>query len=295
VFLDQQKRICMAVSVDGLNWTKQGDVLRRDPEHDYENIAVAGPVVRQLPSGLYQMWYSAIGTRWGYYCICYAESIDGLNWNRGSHYGDNLQLGPKGSGWASNDWENKMVEYPSVVTREDGSYRLFYTGNGYGEGGIGTAVSTPVRVTRDERGAHLIVAGGDEWKLSFPSIAANQPICWHGPDAEGTIWFELSLQDGIPCRVALVHTEVGVMCRITVMNETGKFVREISVDLTLEPLGVNRNVISWEQSHNRALPNLLFDAQVLTEGRMQATITFLNISKGKTMTAISSLVPSAKA
>ena len=106
----------------------------RDPQRDYENIGVAGPVVRQGDSG-YRMWYSAIGTRWGYYSICYAESDDGIHWRRGPHAGDNLQLSPDGD-----TWEQQMVEYPSIVPEGD-RLRMFYCGNGYGHTGIGTAIS----------------------------------------------------------------------------------------------------------------------------------------------------------
>lgn len=65
VFLDQQKQICLAVSQDGIRWEKRGAVMLRNPQHDYENIAVAGPVVQQRAEGDFVMWYSAIGTRWG--------------------------------------------------------------------------------------------------------------------------------------------------------------------------------------------------------------------------------------
>lgn len=133
--LNQQKVICLAVSQDGVTWEKRGPVMLRDPSRDYEDIAVAGPVVHQTESGSYRMWYSAIGTRWGYYSIGYAESDDGIHWRRGAKYLDNLQLQPTGEGW-----EKQMVEYPSVVM-EDGRLRLFYCGNGYGSSGIGTAVS----------------------------------------------------------------------------------------------------------------------------------------------------------
>ncbi|QDU97176.1 glycoside hydrolase family protein [Lignipirellula cremea] len=136
--LNQQKTICLAVSDDGLAWKKQGVLLVRDPERDYENIAVAGPVVQQTDDGGFRMWYSAIGTRWGAYSICYAESTDGIHWRRGPESGDNLQLAPQGAGW-----EQKMVEYPSVIVEGD-HLRLFYCGNGYGSTGIGTAVSEPL-------------------------------------------------------------------------------------------------------------------------------------------------------
>lgn len=111
--------------------------MLRDPARDYENIGVAGPVVHQNSDGTFRMWYSAIGTRWGYYSICYAESDDGIVWRRGKTYGDNLQLEPNGDGW-----EKQMVEYPTVI-REGDRLRLFYCGNGYGRTGIGTAISAP--------------------------------------------------------------------------------------------------------------------------------------------------------
>ena len=107
----------------------------RDPARDYENIGVAGPVVHQITNGSFRMWYSAIGTRWGYYSICYAESDDGIHWRRGSRDGDNLQLAPDGDGW-----ERQMVEYPTIIAEGD-HLRLFYCGNGYGRTGIGTAIS----------------------------------------------------------------------------------------------------------------------------------------------------------
>lgn len=135
VFLDQQKRICLATSDDAIHWHKHGAVMRRDPERDYENVAVAGPVVHQLRDGTFCMWYSSIGTGWGYYAICYAESDDGLHWRRGANEGDNLQLTPAGEGW-----EKQMVEYPSVI-RDGARLRMFYCGNGYGSTGIGTAVT----------------------------------------------------------------------------------------------------------------------------------------------------------
>ncbi len=133
VFLDQQKTICLAVSRDGIDWQKLGMVMSRIPERDYVNVAAAGPVVWREDGG-YRMVYSAIGTRWGYYSICYAESDDGMQWRRGVDAGDDLVLSPSGDGW-----EQQMVEYPSLHREGDG-WRLFYCGNGYGRTGIGTAV-----------------------------------------------------------------------------------------------------------------------------------------------------------
>lgn len=135
---NQQKTICLAVSQDGIHWKKRGMVMQRDPNRDYENVGVAGPVVQQHVDGTFQMWYSAIGSRWGYYCICYAESDDGIFWTRGAKYGDNLQLTPAKSGW-----DSQMVEYPTVI-REGNHWRMFFCGNGYGKTGIGTALGSEI-------------------------------------------------------------------------------------------------------------------------------------------------------
>ncbi|HYF51940.1 MAG TPA: hypothetical protein VEJ63_21205 [Planctomycetota bacterium] len=135
IFLNQQKIVCLATSSDGIEWTKRGALFHRIAERDYENVGVAGPVVWRDDDGLWRMLYSTIGTRWGFYSICYAESDDGLLWRRGQAYGENLVLSPHGDGW-----EKQMVEYPAVI-REGSGLRLFYCGNGYGTTGIGTALS----------------------------------------------------------------------------------------------------------------------------------------------------------
>ena len=46
------------------------------------NVAAAGPVVWREDDGTFRMAYSAIGTRWGHYSMCYAESDDGIRWRK---------------------------------------------------------------------------------------------------------------------------------------------------------------------------------------------------------------------
>lgn len=196
LFLNQQKTICLAISEDGLHWTKKGAVLWRNPDHDYTNVAVATPVVHQRPDGSFQMWFSQIGTRWGFYSVGYAESGDGLAWHRGPHYGDDLQLGP-GAGW-----EAQMVEYPAVVP-ENNRLRLFYCGNGYGGTGIGTALSTPLRATAVKGPCQVTLTSAwidAQWSLRIPEGLSCDEGCfkihdhpvldWHGPDPHGAIWHE---------------------------------------------------------------------------------------------------------
>jgi hypothetical protein len=245
--LNQQKACCLAISNDGIHWEKKGVVFSRHPEHDYENIAVAGPVVI-LDEGLYRMWYSAIGTRWGYYSICYAESEDGINWFRGNNYGENLQmgpdLGPLKTGWHAQSWDSQMVAYPSVIN-EGNKIRLFYTGNGYGLGGLGTAISTPLRAVvlscdKNEIGITSCESSAS-WIYSLPdkissdetdfNIAPFPQTAWQGPDPDCTIWFNCfyipcdydgtSNQNRLEFRAIASHNEQGIQISLTVVNKSG--------------------------------------------------------------------------
>ena len=118
-----------AQSDDGLNWTPTDKVCI-----DFagpEEYAIARPVV--LKDGdIYKMWFSSralngIET----YRIRYAESRDGLNWERMDHL-VGLDVSAEG-------WDSEMIEYPYVFDYEGKRYML-YNGNHYGATGIGMAV-----------------------------------------------------------------------------------------------------------------------------------------------------------
>jgi predicted GH43/DUF377 family glycosyl hydrolase len=247
LFSNQQKAACYAVSRDGIQWERRGAILFRNPDRDYENVACAGPVVRQEEDGTFRMWYSMIGTRWGAYSIGYAESDDGIRWHRGE-YGDNLQLAP-----AWNPWEWQMVEYPSVI-REGNRLRLFYCGNGYGLTGIGTALSAPLRATAcpKTRAARLVAEfSGCSWLLRLPAAIASaegsftpvdsQIPAWHGPSADGMLWQEglFDARDGgskndVAFRAILTHRNEGIEVRLSVENHTPRTLHGITLDLALE-------------------------------------------------------------
>ena len=248
LFLNQQKTICYAVSQDGISWEKKGAILLRDPQRDYVDVAAAGPVVWQEPDQSFRMVYSAIGTRWGYYSICYAESEDGVSWRTGERYGDDLTLGPTGTSW---EWQ--MTEYPSVI-REGARSRLFYCGNGYGESGIGTAVSGPLRATGRPGLCELRVVAPElqaEWTYRIPEGLScdegvfkthhHPMVSWNGPTGNGMLWHEWSTNDadfevisgysqaaafgmhfiqGIEYRVIVNHTDFGLDLKFTARNTT---------------------------------------------------------------------------
>lgn len=116
-----------ARSTDGFAWERGSDWVAIDFA-DPAETALARPFVLQ-EDGLLRMWFS---TKRGSYAIGYAESIDGVNWNRDdAHAG----LSPSTGGW-----DSQMVEYGAVL-KHDGRYLMFYNGNDYGQDGFGLAVS----------------------------------------------------------------------------------------------------------------------------------------------------------
>lgn len=135
---DQEKHSVMAHSYDGIEWFDKRMAIGPRLDARYEDAATIGLTVWPVASG-WRAIYAGIGTQFGYYSLCEAASVDGVNWERGEP-GANLSLAPHGDGW-----ESKMVEYPFVL-EENGRLRLFYCGNGYGGTGIGTAVAEKLDV-----------------------------------------------------------------------------------------------------------------------------------------------------
>jgi hypothetical protein len=117
-------RIVYAESADGIAWHPTGRVCI-----DFESpdeYAIARPCVIRDADG-YRMWFSCRGDA---YRIGYAESDDGLTWDRKDVDGG---MTPEGNGW-----ESTSVEYPCVFDHE-GVRWMLYNGNGYGQTGIGLA------------------------------------------------------------------------------------------------------------------------------------------------------------
>ncbi|TDI80063.1 MAG: hypothetical protein E2O79_09580 [Caldithrix sp.] len=114
-----------AESRDGINWHRTGKVcIDFDSEDEY---AIARPCVIK-DRDIYKMWYCYRGN---VYRIGYAESEDGLDWERKD---DAAGIFPSEEGW-----DSEMVAYPFVFKHGDELF-MMYNGNGYGKSGIGLAV-----------------------------------------------------------------------------------------------------------------------------------------------------------
>ena len=122
---DMAHAIKCAESNDGIHWRRDGRVVLdfRSPDE----YAISKPCVIREGSR-YRMWYSFRG---GAYRIGYAESLDGLEWER---LDEQVGITVSNSGW-----DSETVEYPFVFEHGGQKYML-YNGNGYGRAGFGIAV-----------------------------------------------------------------------------------------------------------------------------------------------------------
>jgi hypothetical protein len=123
-----------AESLDGINWKREGKVAI-DFSDDNEAGLVSASIIRE--NGKYKMWF---GYRKGLnyrtdrnqsYKIGYAESADGINWNRMDHLAG-IELSEEG-------WDSQMISYPYIVKGSSQNF-MFYNGNGFGASGFGYAV-----------------------------------------------------------------------------------------------------------------------------------------------------------
>ncbi|HEY0740074.1 MAG TPA: hypothetical protein VGD40_01380 [Chryseosolibacter sp.] len=118
-----------AYSRDGKNWTRTNKICI--DLHGAEEYAIARPCVLKI-DGLYRMWYSYRGSRATKgYRIGYAESMDGLTWNRKDDRA--------GIDVSKDGWDSEMICYANVFFFRNKFYML-YNGNGYGKTGFGLAI-----------------------------------------------------------------------------------------------------------------------------------------------------------
>ena len=112
-------------SSDGFSWNKRGTVCMElsDDEHGFGRPFVV------KEGRFYKMWYS-IRTINNGYRLGYAESIDGLNWERKDN--------EVGMDVSESGWDSEMICFASIIDVNRKRY-MFYNGNNYGETGFGVA------------------------------------------------------------------------------------------------------------------------------------------------------------
>lgn len=121
-------------SADGIHWDPPRLVLSPVPDSPFEPHEVTRPVVL-FDAGVYKMWYGGHVRPYredGVSVLCYAESADGVHWERPY---PRPVLTPQGG------WEQSAVMCPYVL-HEGGKYRLWYSaGSNHEPDAIGYAES----------------------------------------------------------------------------------------------------------------------------------------------------------
>lgn len=126
------KQVGYAISADGLRWERYAGnpVIAVRPDFRWEAGAIAVP--RVIRDGrLLKVWYCCY-ERNNTYAIGCAESVDGIRWFRSPH--NPVVLG-SGKGW-----DSQMTGYPGVIRAGD-AYFMWYSGNSYGNEGVGLATA----------------------------------------------------------------------------------------------------------------------------------------------------------
>lgn len=122
-----------AVSKNGIDWECDSNICI---DAQYYGEAIGRPWVIK-DEGIYKMWFSTRGIEnyrskdGNHYMIGYAESKDGLKWDRRP---DKFVFEKSDTGW-----DSEMLEYASVKRFNNKLYML-YNGNGFGKTGFGYAV-----------------------------------------------------------------------------------------------------------------------------------------------------------
>jgi predicted GH43/DUF377 family glycosyl hydrolase len=120
-------KIGYAESSDAVNWHMK-DITCIAPDESKGEFATARPWVI-FNNGKFKMWYSVRFVE-KLYRIGYAESFDGLTWERL----DDLA----GIDVSEEGWDSQMICYPSVIDIKGTKY-MFYNGNNNGATGFGVA------------------------------------------------------------------------------------------------------------------------------------------------------------
>ncbi len=115
-----------AESSDGINWQRNGHVCM--PLADDESNISRLSIIQQ--EGLYKAWYPVKKLGSMGYRIGYAESKDGLNWDRQDHL-SGIDVSEEG-------WDSQALDKQEVIFHM-GKYYMLYNGNSFGRDGIGLA------------------------------------------------------------------------------------------------------------------------------------------------------------
>lgn len=112
--------IGLAISDDGIHFNRVSSEPILTAESKIEGVSVMNPcVLWDEDASIFKMWYSA-GENYEPDVICYAESEDGIHWNKFDK--------PVLEKYSEHRWEQAKVGGCQVLKEKDGSYTIYYIG-----------------------------------------------------------------------------------------------------------------------------------------------------------------------
>lgn len=190
-------KIGYAISDDGIHFSRVQKMPVMVPQYNYEGYSVMNPyVLRDEERGVFRMWY-ACGETYEPNMIAYAESVDGIHWERSL-------LNPifiKGTGW-----EQDRIGGCEVHPLPEGGFIMFYIGySDIDTARIGAAVS-PDGVTQWKRleANPLVEPTEDKFDASAcykPTVYRdeknNRWQLWYNGRNEGAEYIGYAIHEGL--------------------------------------------------------------------------------------------------
>ena len=191
-------KIGYAISDDGISFRRVQKNPVMVPEFNYEGYSVMNPyVMRDSVRGVFRMWYAS-GETYEPNVICYAESEDGIHWEKSP-------LNPIFIHGASESWDCDRVG-GCEVHLIDGQYVMFYIGySDIDTAMIGMAVS-PDGVTQWKRigDKPIIKSTAGSWDQSAcykPSVCADSTsgkwLLWYNGRNDKDEYVGLATHEGL--------------------------------------------------------------------------------------------------
>tara|TARA_B110000046_G_scaffold22868_1_gene21619 strand:+ start:2112 stop:3026 length:915 start_codon:yes stop_codon:yes gene_type:complete len=117
-----------AESKDGIRWKREGYVCLSLSSNE-TNISRISII---MSDGIYKAWYPVKRKGVSGYRMGYAESKDGLVWNRMDHL-SGIEVSKEG-------WDSLAIDKQEIIKHKE-TYYMLYNGNAFGRKGIGLAIS----------------------------------------------------------------------------------------------------------------------------------------------------------
>lgn len=171
----QIAKIGYAYSLNGItNWQKlDGPIITSSPSEGYDEKEIGHPFIIYSEDKRFEMWFVASSYRWASgpdrSRLRYATSTDGINWTVYPNY---ILTGTTGT------WDSGGISRGVSVIRENGIYKMWYTGTDNGNNWkIGFATSpNGISWTKYPSPVILPTESWEKTMLSYPFIIFDEAV-----------------------------------------------------------------------------------------------------------------------